>query len=350
MDNKRRVPWTRPRRSSHAASPSQRRSVLRLSGAGLLGVIRSSTHGTESNLATQSPTSWHERRLGSVKSRSSSVSLEGLDRIRRATVRTTKSVAPPLAEAKVVQKVKAAPDVSVAPPTRPRLTPTVSVIIPTLNEAGNFPYVLNTLPAWVHEVIVVDGLSRDDTERVAKVLRPDVRIIRQTTRGKGAAMRAGLQAATGDILIAMDADGSMDGAAIEAIREALVQGADYVKGSRFCAGAGSADITRIRRLGDMGICWMIRILFGAKYSDVTYGFLGLWANKLSSIDIDSDGFEVETLIGIRAHRAGLRTVEVPCFESNRIYGTSNLSATRDGLRILRVILRERLRRYHAPTT
>jgi len=224
------------------------------------------------------------------------------------------------------------------------------VIIPTLNEAGNFPYVLNTLPAWVHEVIVVDGLSRDDTERVAKVLRPDVRIIRQTTRGKGAAMRAGLQAATGDILIAMDADGSMDGAAIEAIREALVQGADYVKGSRFCEGAGSADITRIRRLGDMGICWMIRILFGARYSDVTYGFLGLWANKLSSIDIDSDGFEVETLIGIRAHRAGLRTVEVPCFESNRIYGTSNLNATRDGLRILRVILRERLRRYHAPTT
>jgi glycosyltransferase involved in cell wall biosynthesis len=226
----------------------------------------------------------------------------------------------------------------------------VSVIIPTLNEAGNFPYVLNTLPGWVHEVIVVDGLSRDDTERVAKVLRPDVRIIRQTTKGKGAAMRAGLQAATGDILIAMDADGSMDGAAIEAIREALIDGADYVKGSRFCPGAGSADITRIRRLGDMGICWMIRILFGAKYSDVTYGFIGLWANKLSSIDIDSDGFEVETLIGIRAHRAGLRTVEVPCFESNRIYGTSNLSATRDGLRILRVILRERLRRYHAPTT
>src|SRR3984885_6523836 len=315
MDSKRRVPWTRPRRSSHAASLSQRRSVLRLSGAGLLGVIRSSTHGTESSLATQSLKSSHERRLGSVKSRSSSVSLEGLDRIRRATVRTTRSVATPPAEPLVVQKVK------VPPPTRPRLTPTVSVIIPTLNEAGNFPYVLNTLPAWVHEVIVVDGLSRDDTERVAKVLRPDVRIIRQTTRGKGAAMRAGLQAATGDILIAMDADGSMDGAAIEAIREALVQGADYVKGSRFCAGAGSADITRIRRLGDMGICWMIRILFGARYSDVTYGFLGLWANKLSSIDIDSDGFEVEALIGIRAHRAGLRTVEVPCFESNRNYGT-----------------------------
>jgi glycosyltransferase involved in cell wall biosynthesis len=297
----------------------------------------------------RSQKSRHERRLRSVKNRSSSVSLEGLDRIKRASVRSAKPVTAVPTEVAVAPMVAVAPERTVTVPSRPRLAPTVSVIIPTLNEAGNFPYVLNTLPGWVHEVIVVDGLSRDDTERVAKVLRPDVRIIRQTTKGKGAAMRAGLQAATGDILIAMDADGSMDGAAIEAIREALINGADYVKGSRFCEGAGSADITRIRRLGDMGICWMIRILFGAKYSDVTYGFIGLWANKLSSIDIDSDGFEVETLIGIRAHRAGLKTVEVPCFESNRIYGTSNLSATRDGLRILRVILRERLRRYHAPT-
>jgi hypothetical protein len=270
-----------------------------------------------------------EKRLGRVKNRSALVSLEGLDRIRKASVRNARAAPPAPPEVKVAPRASAVPQAKVQLPSRPRLAPTVSVIIPTLNEAGNFPYVLNTLPGWVHEVIVVDGLSRDDTERVAKVLRPDVRIIRQTTRGKGAAMRAGLQAATGDILIAMDADGSMDGAAIEAIREALVSGADYVKGSRFCPGAGSADITRIRRLGDMGICWLIRILFGAKYSDVTYGFIGLWANKLSSIDIDSDGFEVETLIGIRAHRAGLRT--------------------RDGLRILRVIVRERLRRYHAPT-
>jgi len=335
--------------SDHPGQLLRRGSRLRSSGAGILGVIRSSIHGTASSPLTSASKSWQERRLSSLKNRASSVSLEGLDRIRKASVRTSKTTSTAPSEVNLAPKVTRAPDRSTPLPVRPRLAPTVSVIIPTLNEAGNFPYVLNTLPGWVHEVIVVDGLSRDDTERVAKVLRPDVRIVRQTTKGKGAAMRAGLQAATGDILIAMDADGSMDGAAIEAIREALIDGADYVKGSRFCAGAGSADITRIRRLGDLGICWMIRLLFGAKYSDVTYGFIGLWANKLSSIDIDSDGFEVETLIGIRAHRAGLRTVEVACFESNRIYGTSNLSATRDGLRILRVILRERLRRYHAPT-
>jgi glycosyltransferase involved in cell wall biosynthesis len=226
-----------------------------------------------------------------------------------------------------------------------RSTATVSVIIPTLNESRNIPYVLNTIPHWVDEIIIVDGRSKDDSERVAKVLRPDVRIIEQTRRGKGAALRSGLHAARGEILIIMDADGSMDGGEMGAFKEALLSGADYVKGSRFCSGGGSADITKLRRFGDRGICLLIRLLFGARYTDGTYGYKALWADRLDFIRIDTDGFEVELLIDIRAHRSGLRTVEVPCFETHRIHGYSNLNATRDGLRCLRVILRERLRRH-----
>lgn len=221
---------------------------------------------------------------------------------------------------------------------------TVSVIIPTLNEAGNLPYVLNTIPTWVHEVILVDGRSDDDTERIARVLRSDVRVVHELKHGKGAAMRAGFQAATGEYLIALDADGSMDGVEIGAFRDALVAGADYVKGSRFCAGAGSSDITPLRRFGDWAICILIQLLFGARYSDATYGYVGIRADRLDSLAIDSDGFEVETLIGIRACRARLKTSEVPCFESHRIHGVSNLSVFHDGLRILGVIIRERLRR------
>jgi glycosyltransferase involved in cell wall biosynthesis len=221
----------------------------------------------------------------------------------------------------------------------------VSIIIPTLNEAGNLPYVLNTVPNWVHEVIVVDGRSNDDTERIAKVLRSDVRIVHEPKSGKGAALKAGLYAAKGDILIALDADGSMDGAEIGAFTDALLAGSDYVKGSRFCPGAGSSDITKFRRFGDGGICFLLRILFGAHYTDATYGYIGVWADRLDWLGIDTDGFEVETLIGIRAQRAGLRTSEVPCYEANRIHGVSNLHALRDGFRILRVIVSERLRRY-----
>ena len=224
-------------------------------------------------------------------------------------------------------------------------TPTISVVIPTLNEAGNLPYVLNTIPHWVGEIIIVDGRSSDDTERVAKVLRPDVKIVHVKRRGKGAALIAGLEAATGDILMILDADGSMDGAKIGEFRDSLIAGADYVKGTRFAKGGGSADITRLRRFGDRGICYLISIFFGVHYTDGTYGYKGVWADCLDYLRIDTDGFEVELLIDIRAHRAGLQITEVPCFESNRIHGSSNLNAARDGLRCLRVIVRERFRRY-----
>ena len=226
----------------------------------------------------------------------------------------------------------------------------VSVIIPTLNEAGNLPYVLNTIPSWVNEVIVVDGRSGDDTERIAKVLRPDVRIVRELRSGKGAAMRSGFAAATSEFIVALDADGSMDGAEIGAFRAAMLNGADYVKGSRFRAGGGSSDITPFRRFGDGGICFLIRLFFGARYSDATYGYIGVRADRVADLELDTDGFEVETLIGIRAHRAGLRTSEVPCYEALRIHGTSNLHALRDGLRIFRVIISERLRRHRVLAT
>lgn len=229
-----------------------------------------------------------------------------------------------------------------------RSVATVSVIIPTLNEAGNLPFVLNTIPHWVDEIIIVDGRSGDDTERVAKVLRPEVRIVHQARRGKGAALRAGLNAAKGEILIALDADGSMDGSEIGDFRDALLSGADFAKGSRFLSGGGSADITPFRRFGDGGICFLMRLMFGARCSDATYGYFAVWTDRLDWLSIDSDGFEVETLINIRARRARLRIVEVPCFESHRIHGNSNLNAVRDGFRILRVIVLERLRRYRVP--
>ena len=227
------------------------------------------------------------------------------------------------------------------PSDRPR----VSVMIPTLNEARNLPYVLNTIPHWVDEIVIVDGRSHDDTLRVAQLLHPEIIVVREMTPGKGAAMRTGFAACSGDFIVALDADGSMDGARIGAFRDAMAAGADYVKGTRFGPGAGSADFTRFRRFGDKGICFLLWLFYGAHYSDATYGYIGVRATCVEKLHIDSDGFEVETLIGIRARRAGLRTAEVPCFEAMRIHGTSNLNAARDGLRIFSVIVRERFRRY-----
>ena len=135
-------------------------------------------------------------------------------------------------------------------PASPQPWPKVSVVIPTLNEARNLPHVFAKLPAGLHEVIVVDGNSVDDTVATARRLRPDIRIVMQNRSGKGNALACGFAAATGDIIAMVDADGSADPAEIPQFVKALLDGADFAKGTRFADGGGSSDITRLRRIGN----------------------------------------------------------------------------------------------------
>src|SRR3954468_7989922 len=144
--------------------------------------------------------------------------------------------------------------------------PLVSVIIPALNEARNLPHVMARLPE-VDEVILVDGGSTDDTVDVACRLMPGIRVVRQNRRGKGNALACGFAAATGDILVMIDADGSTDPAEIPSFLAALRSGADFAKGSRFGATGGSADITRLRRLGNRGLSLLVNAMFRTRYSD-----------------------------------------------------------------------------------
>jgi glycosyltransferase involved in cell wall biosynthesis len=221
--------------------------------------------------------------------------------------------------------------------------PTVSVVIPTLNEALNLPHVLPRLPAMVTEVVIVDGDSTDGTIDVALALRPDARIVRQVGRGKGSALRSGFAEARGDIIVSIDADGSTDPDEIELFVEALVSGADYVKGSRFLQGGGSTDLTRLRSSGNLGLTYLVRVVHGARFTDLCYGYNAFWADVLPLLDLRSTGFEIETEMNLRAHHAGLRIVEVPSQEVDRIHGTSNLRPFHDGWRVLKMILRERVR-------
>ncbi len=220
------------------------------------------------------------------------------------------------------------------------ISATISVIIPTLNEAQNLPHVLGALPDWISEVVIVDGRSTDDTVSVARQLRPDVKVVMQTGIGKGNALLAGFAASTGDIIVAMDADGSTDGREIVRFVAALTAGADFVKGSRFACGGGSEDITVARRLGNRFLGALVNALFGTRYTDLCYGYNAFWARHLEILALDCSGFEVETLMNIRAAIAGLRVHEVPSFEYRRVYGVSNLRIVLDGWRIAKVIVRE----------
>ena len=235
--------------------------------------------------------------------------------------------------------------------------PTVSVVIPAKNEAMNLPLVFADLPENLHEVILVDGNSSDDTIKVAKSLRPSIIICGQNRKGKGNALACGFAKATGDFIVMLDADGSTDPAEIPRFVNALREGADFAKGSRFMPGAGSSDISRIRQWGNWWLNKVVNILYGTRYTDLCYGYnafrrdclpvIGLIAEDVEGTDGSSmlwgDGFEVETLINVRVARAGLVVAEVPSFEHDRHFGSSNLNAFSDGLRVLRTIYIERMR-------
>lgn len=227
----------------------------------------------------------------------------------------------------------------------PRFAPLgveVSVVIAAMNEAKNLPYVFSRLPGGLHEVILVDGHSVDDTVAVARRLRPEIRILTQSGRGKGNAMAEGFAACTGEVIVALDADGSTDPAEIPRFVSALRNGADFVKGSRFAQGGSSTDITRARSLGNRLLGAFVNTLYGTRYTDLCYGYNAFWARCLPYLRVDCDGFEVETLINVRVAKAGLIVHEVPSFEQVRLHGESNLHTIRDGTRVLRTIVRERL--------
>ncbi|WP_443079198.1 glycosyltransferase family 2 protein [Streptomyces sp. NBC_01498] len=221
------------------------------------------------------------------------------------------------------------------------IAPPVSVVIPAMNEAENLPYVFKSLPDWIHEVVLVDGDSTDGTIRVARELWPDVKVVEQRGKGKGDALISGFAACTGDIIVMVDADGSADGQEIVSYVSALVSGADFAKGSRFANGGGTDDMTLIRKLGNHLLCAAVNAKFGARYTDLCYGYNAFWRHCLDRITLDCTGFEVETLMNIRVVKAGLKVQEIPSHEYDRIHGVSNLRAVRDGLRVLGVILREK---------
>ena len=242
-------------------------------------------------------------------------------------------------------RAEAAPASSVSAPANSR--PTITVVIPALNEAANLPYVLPRIDDSVDEVVLVDGYSTDETIAVARQLRGDIRIVAQEGRGKGAALRSGFAAATGDIIIMLDADGSTDPAEIPVFVGALRAGADFVKGSRFLQGGGTSDMPWYRRLGNGGLVSLVRLLFAGRYSDLCYGYNAFWADVLPALDLDADGFEIETVMNVRALRAGLQVAEVPSFEHKRRHGTSGLKTFPDGWRVLKTILKERISSFPA---
>jgi glycosyltransferase involved in cell wall biosynthesis len=231
--------------------------------------------------------------------------------------------------------------------------PTISVVVPAKNEALNLTAVLPLLPA-VHEVILVDGGSKDGTIAAAQAALPGIKVVHQVRKGKGNALAAGFAAVTGDITVMFDADGSADPAEIARFVQVLKDGADFAKGTRFTEGGGSVDITPIRHAGNWGLNTIFNVLFKSDYSDLCYGYNAFWSDLIPVLDLPDhlapmrqdgkmswgDGFEIETVINCRFASADVVIAEVPSVEKMRMFGESNLHAVKDGIRVLKTLMTE----------
>lgn len=227
--------------------------------------------------------------------------------------------------------------------SEPRNMFKVSVVIPTLNEARNIAWVLENMPLDVDEIVIVDGRSTDRTIETALAMRPDTVVVIDDQPGKGSAIRKGIETATGDFIVMLDADGSMHPGEIAAFVQPLCRGHDLVRGSRFMEGGGSIDISRLRAAGNWGLLRLTEILYGVKRSDLCYGYAAFRRSSIMALGLTATGFEIEAQLFLRAERAGLRVAEVPSFEAPRRNGTSNLNTFRDGWRVLKTIVSERTR-------
>ncbi len=208
----------------------------------------------------------------------------------------------------------------------------LSISIPALNEAANLPHVLARIPGLkeIVEVILVDGGSTDGTIEVARKSLPSIRVVRQSGKGKSDAVRCGVQAARGEFVLSMDADGSHDPSDIPRFLAGARAGFDLVKGARYLPGGGSFDDTRLRRTLVWVTDHVANTLWGTRFTDIVFGMFLIRQQCFCDLGLTSNGFAIESQIVARAARRGYKICEIPVIERSRLSGSSHLSITRDG--------------------
>ena len=215
----------------------------------------------------------------------------------------------------------------------------ISVVIPTYQEASCIERVIAEIPKHVvDEIVIIDKSSPDGTADLAR--RAGAAVYTQEGKGYGNAIMQGVRAATGDIVVIMDADGSHDPADIPRLVEKAKEGYEYVSASRYFYGSKPTDDdTWIRFAGNMLFTWLTNILHGTKVTDSLFTFIAASKKALLDLNLTSPGFEFCTEIIVKARKKGLKFIEIPTHEKQRYGGDTKVNAFWHGLKILRMILR-----------
>lgn len=232
-------------------------------------------------------------------------------------------------------------------------------IIPIKNELKNLANLTEYLELFT-EVIFVDGNSIDGTFEYIEEKFPHCKLIKQgTTKGKGSALIKGLDVSSGDFITILDADAPVSILEVKNFLNFINSNSnfDLVKTSRHLSNGGSTDLTRFRKFGAKGLAFIARVIYKVDWTEVCYGFWaikGEFYNNLFLSDLKKNfnsipasnkipyglSFEFDQIIFIRSLIKGGSIIEIPSFEIARIHGNSSLNAIRDGLRTLKVLLKE----------
>ncbi|MCM8781410.1 MAG: glycosyltransferase family 2 protein [Candidatus Omnitrophica bacterium] len=211
--------------------------------------------------------------------------------------------------------------------------PLLSVIIPVYNEAETIKEVIEKVRAIDidKEIIVVNDGSYDDTYNILNSIHYDnLLIIHHTSnRGKGSAVRTGLSYAKGDFVIMQDADLEYNPYDYFKLIEAMnQQGADIVLGVRFLSGYKGMFI---HRMGNRFLTGLVNLLFGANLNDCFSCYKLLRRSKIEELALESDSFDIEIEIIVKALKRKLKTVQVPISYTPRSYREGKKIRCRDGL-------------------
>lgn len=227
----------------------------------------------------------------------------------------------------------------------------ISVIVPTLNEAGSIEDILRRISQQeVDEILVVDGYSTDGTVELVEKL--GYRLVFQEGRGLGKAIEMGIKCTKGDLIIIIDADGSHNPTDIPKLLGKINDGFDLVIASRYISGprlrgfffatcqSSSYDDTFIREIGNRIFTYLCRNFYHLEVHDVLMGYKAFRRGIFDKVKLDEHGQQFDAEILIKAKKAGFRIGEVPVIEHRRIHGKSKLSVPYHGFKVLWVIIKE----------
>jgi glycosyltransferase involved in cell wall biosynthesis len=226
----------------------------------------------------------------------------------------------------------------------------ISFLVPAYDEATTIGEVLDRIAALGldSQVIVVDDGSTDGTAEVVEERfrdRPEILLIRQVNRGKGAAVRAAITHVDGEIAVIQDADMEYDPADVPALIEPIERGvADVVFGSRLSGGRPQRAYLFWHLVGNRFLTLVTNVLFNTTLSDMETGYKAFRADVLRSLDLREDDFGIEPEITAQVCRRKLRVYELPIAYYGRTYAEGKKITWRDGFKALRVLLRVRLGR------